>query len=263
MTATVHPVFSPPDNVNAKIWRYMDFTKFVSMLENRGLFFSRADKLGDPFEGSLPKSSEQLRADYNERHMDGEYHVREFRALRKWTMVSCWHMNQHESAAMWRLYAKTDEAIAVCSTYQKLRDCLNKKCYVGVVTYIDYERDGLPTTPKNALFPFTHKRLSYKHEDELRAVLPGWPPVKQLIGEKPEWMKHEMTVEGVRAMYDFDAEPDCGGVWHPIDLNILLDEIRIAPGSPPWFRELVEQVVRRYALGKPVEQSRLNASPLY
>ena len=47
-----HPDLNPPQD-NAVLWRYMDFTKFVSLLDRRALYFSRADKLGDPFEGSL------------------------------------------------------------------------------------------------------------------------------------------------------------------------------------------------------------------
>ncbi len=50
-----HPVFKAPDNPEIPIWRYMDFAKFVDMLENDGLFMCRADKLGDPFEGTLSK----------------------------------------------------------------------------------------------------------------------------------------------------------------------------------------------------------------
>ena len=43
-----------PDD--AVLWRYMDFTKFVSLLEKSSLFFARADKLEDPFEGYLPRA---------------------------------------------------------------------------------------------------------------------------------------------------------------------------------------------------------------
>ena len=50
------PIFElPPDD--ATLWRYMDFTKFVSLLEKQALFFSKPDRLGDPFEGSLPKKN--------------------------------------------------------------------------------------------------------------------------------------------------------------------------------------------------------------
>ena len=50
-----HPIFKSPDNENEKIWRYTDFTKFVSLMDRQSLFFARADKLGDPFEGSRTK----------------------------------------------------------------------------------------------------------------------------------------------------------------------------------------------------------------
>ena len=49
----------PPDD--AVLWRYMDFTKFVSVLDKRALFFSAADKFGDPFEGSISKGTAELR----------------------------------------------------------------------------------------------------------------------------------------------------------------------------------------------------------
>ena len=40
-----HPAFSPPTELNIKIWRYMDLTQFVSMLEERGLLRQVADPL--------------------------------------------------------------------------------------------------------------------------------------------------------------------------------------------------------------------------
>ncbi len=50
-----HPAFSPPTELNIKIWRYMDLTQFVSMLEERGLLFTRADLLDDKFEGTMSR----------------------------------------------------------------------------------------------------------------------------------------------------------------------------------------------------------------
>ena len=64
-----HPIFEKPDNENAKIWRYLDFTKFVSMLEKKALFFVRADKLGDQFEGSFSKANLELRPKSTIRHL--------------------------------------------------------------------------------------------------------------------------------------------------------------------------------------------------
>ena len=39
-----HKAYRTPKDENAKIWRYMDFTKFVSMLDKSALFFTRVDK---------------------------------------------------------------------------------------------------------------------------------------------------------------------------------------------------------------------------
>jgi len=113
-----------PKNENAAIWRYMDFTKFVSLLDRQQLFFSRTDKLGDPFEGSCPKRNLEPRAelmgDTSERISEYSKWIREF------TAVNCWHMNKYESAAMWKLYLKSDEGIAIKSTFRRLRDSV--KC---------------------------------------------------------------------------------------------------------------------------------------
>ncbi len=264
MPARPHPVFTPPADINAKLWRYMDFTKFVSMLENRGLYFARCDRLGDPFEASLPKADNALRHDYDLVHSDGEYQRRNFRAIRKWTTVSCWHMNAHESAAMWQLYTKSNEAIAVCTTYQRLVECLDTFDSVGAVNYIDYDVDTLPKSPASVLTPFVHKRMSFQHESEVRAVIYRNPPLVPVVGSKPKWYPGVMRDDaGVEVMYDFDAEPKFHGIWRRVDLSVLLDEVRIAPGSPQWFKELVDQVVLRYGLGKPVVQSKLNDTPFY
>jgi hypothetical protein len=59
--AADHPIFITPPDPNVKIWRYMDFTKYVSMLVSGGLYFSRSDLLGDPFEASSSQANIALR----------------------------------------------------------------------------------------------------------------------------------------------------------------------------------------------------------
>jgi hypothetical protein len=56
-----HQVFEKPTDENTRIWRYLDFTKFVSLLDRQALFFTRVDKLGDAFEGSSSKADILLR----------------------------------------------------------------------------------------------------------------------------------------------------------------------------------------------------------
>ena len=67
-----HSELAIPDNPDAKIWRYLDFTKFLSMLEDRSLYFCRLDILAeiDPYEGlytNLNARSENVSySDYSE-----------------------------------------------------------------------------------------------------------------------------------------------------------------------------------------------------
>ena len=49
----------PP--AEAILWRYIDMTKFLSLLHSKALFFVRSDKLGDPFEGSFSRVNIDLR----------------------------------------------------------------------------------------------------------------------------------------------------------------------------------------------------------
>jgi hypothetical protein len=61
--AREHPDF-PAGSLDATIWRYIDFTKLVSILNSRSLFFARADQFDDPFEGSSTQANVEARADF-------------------------------------------------------------------------------------------------------------------------------------------------------------------------------------------------------
>ena len=63
-----HEAFTPPLS-DTVLWRYMDFTKFVSLLEKQALFFARADK-HDPFEGAWPNLSRVELQNFFERLTD-------------------------------------------------------------------------------------------------------------------------------------------------------------------------------------------------
>jgi len=48
-----HRCFPQPADATAATWRYTNFPEFVAMLSS-GLYFSRADLLGDAWEGAMP-----------------------------------------------------------------------------------------------------------------------------------------------------------------------------------------------------------------
>lgn len=238
-----HPAFNPPPDSQVRVWRYMDFTQFVSTLEESGLLFTRADLLVDRFEGTMSKPL----FDYLERHSDPEQHAGLLRLTKGWSFVNCWHMNDCESAAMWRLYSTSHESICVQTTYERLRTALAEDVYIGVVNYISYERDKIP--PGNVFWPLVHKRKSFEHERELRAV---WSDLQSVSSAGP----------AVSSGHEYQPSPR-EAIWKQVNLASLVENIFVSPTAKPWFIELVKKTLGTFHVNLAVKPSDLGAEPLF
>lgn len=239
-----YSLFMPPPNPDIAVWRYMDFTKLVSLLEQQAIYFPTISELHDPFEGSFARGNQVLRP-LVYRHFEnklglpvGELSQR----LRHVVAASCWHMNEHESAGMWKLYAKTNEAVCIQSTFRKLRDVLGAEVRVGTVRYVDYETEWIPES--NPFAPFLYKRKSFEHEREVRALL-ALTDLRAAAAEPPKAKERH-------------------GCFRKIDLTELVERIYIAPDAPDWFADLVRSVVKRYEQDRLIVlKSSLATSPIY
>jgi hypothetical protein len=224
-----------PDNLESKVWRYMDLAKFAQMLEYRGLFFVRLDRLLDPFEGfngvrgrSLlsifdddPRSREKVREFFQSNFVDGRQRI----------IVNCWCLSDWESAAMWTQFGKTADAVCVRSTYAKLRQTLPRDIKLGLV---EYGRE-YPTHLMEAAF---YKSEEYRYENEVRAVT-------------------------FNAGDDEDSLPEYGK-WIDVSLDQLIEAIYVAPTANVWLGELVKRMLRTYGIGDtPVFESALRESPSF
>jgi hypothetical protein len=248
-----HPSFQQPADPAARIWRYMDFAKLLSLFQQLGLYLPRLDQLADPFEGSLSRAEyEQVRltAERGERdaNLPPDWRGRYFdvlmgnpRRARKSTYVSCWHLSESESEAMWRLYGASF-TVAIQSTYAQLASLLpgniHNGCFLGIVHYSDHHRDEMPVG--NIFHPIMHKRRAFAHEHEIRAVV--W------LGDPGE---HERP--------SLDDNPK--GMLIPISLPDLIQSIYVSPAAPEWFADTVRGAVEAYRKGTPVFQSDLNRAP--
>ncbi len=242
-----------PKDENAKIWRYLDFTKFISILDRKVLFFVRADRLSDKFEGSysFPKDIVSLIKKISP-HDFKEW----FRLLPKYTSefmyVNCWCLGKYESSAMWKLYLKSDEGIAIQSTYKRLSECFNKNSAykegieIGKIKYIEYGKDLIPP---NMYLSFLYKRKSFEHEKELRAII-------TLISD--EQIEEPKDKKNKKPENDLTSS----GIYIPIDLDILIEKIYVSPTSEKWFKDLVESIVKKYKLKMVVKQSDLSKDPI-
>jgi hypothetical protein len=255
LNETQHESFKLPTNKDIAIWRYMDLAKYLSMLNSRGLFFPRATSLGDPFEGSSPRmivlDREYIRANRaTDPALAGwkdapDAMFDQLRAITKDSvqkyLVSCWHMSEHESAAMWKLYSSSNESVCVRSTYRRLRLCLPQHVFIGEVNYIDYDTQSFPAS--QMLNYIMHKRLSFSHERELRAIF--WE-----MDGSPEAQPHKSKISP-------------SGLTIEVDLPSLIEQVYVNPTATPWFAKLVEAMTAKCGFSFPVAQSALSTDPLY
>lgn len=236
-----YPSCDVPADEHSRIWRYLDLPKFISLLDTRTLYFARADKLSDRFEGTYPSPNIRLRerrwglrdpaADMIAKGMPEMV-----QAIRSQTFLSCWHINPFESAAMWDIYTRRGDGIALQSTFARLRDSLasaTENILIGEVKYIDY--DTTVIDEEDVIGLYMHKRLSFAHERELRAITFGQ--------DQPE------------------ASPP--GKAIACDLEQLVDAVYISPTASDWFKDVVSSVTAKYGLAKTVTQSRLAEDPVY
>ena len=240
-----HEKFEPPPS-GATLWRYLTFTKFVSLLDRKAIFFPRADKLGDPFEGSRSKANIAMRALlYGDEVPDEMFQtISEFsQAARRFTLVSCWHENEYESAAMWKLYSGEHDGIAVKTDFNSLKNSLTceESISIGRVSYADYETTFIDES--NVMSPFLVKRKSFEHEHAVRAIRMKFPST-------------DGRIDYSQAVFD-------GGAYFDVDIDLLVKDVVIAPYAEDWFVELVQSVATRYNLQAPVRRSSLADAPTW
>ena len=232
-----------PDN-NQTIWRYMDFSKYVDLLTTRELHFARADKFEDPYDCSAMQFFGEPYKQLSSANPQGKERTRQVNTFgRLFVYLNCWHMNDVESAALWRLYSENKyESIAIQSTFEKLDSEIKLKwprdgIFISKVKY-EPENAGKPLDEISGGKLYTalgleniiYKRPSFAHEKELRAFiyqrvdklkevqLRNDAHLEKLKKERPEYIRIKIT---------------------PSD---LIKKVYVSPHAKDLFVELVKNV---------------------
>ena len=247
-----HPCFSEPSD-NEKIWRYINLPKFLDLIQSKTLFFTRADIIRkmDKYEGSIftkkhlefhdylknnpeeiitiapnftRKSKELLETDiilnnHNER------------IFIKQNFINCWHMNEFENFAMWKIYSE-NFGVCIQSTYKDLSNCFvdeiwnpyneKRRVYIGKVNYINRNEDFI--SQNNMFWPYIHKGKEFLYEKELRCII-------NESENKSEFKKIK------------------------INIDQLINKIYINPFSPDWFERLIKDVCLKYDIKSEIIKS--------
>ena len=233
-----------PDN-NQKIWRYMDFSKYVDLLTTSELHFARADKFEDPYDCSAMQFFGEPYKQLSSANPQGKERTRQVNTFgRLFVYLNCWHMNDVQSAALWKLYSENKyETIAIQTTFEKLDSEIKLKysrdgIRISKVKY-DLENAGEPigNPPEGRLFSILgwaniiYKRPSFAHEKELRAfIFQGYDKRKE-----NDTLRNEAHLE--KLMKERDEF-----IRIPIDPAKLIEKVYVSPLAKDLFVELVKNV---------------------
>jgi hypothetical protein len=244
----------------------MDLAKFLALLEDEALYFAVAANMSDKFEGAMSFANlaqRKMLASSSDHKgwatMEGLISAPLAQLATRYTYLNCWYESEHESAAMWGLYQHEGRGIAVRSSFLRLTQCFksDRLIYAGEVKYIDYSKTLIPTG--NRFDAFMHKRLSFEHEHEVRAVI---------ADQETEWEIWQKTNHSygpddtVPRPLDLPANYPAG-LNIPIDLAQLVEAVYISPEADGWFAELVENIIPRYGHAWPIYHSDLAQDPVY
>ena len=241
-----HEDFKQIDDA-ALLWRYQDLPRYLDLLLKKQLFFSRADRFEDPFEGQYTQEAkEELVKEQVEKMGNGkadeavvqnakqqvERLTEEHIARRTFVTINSWHWNDVENYAMWKIYARGTYGLAVQTTYERLKRCFNKAkqpVFIGKVDYDDC--DVLPVN--GSLKPFLHKRKMYAYENEVRCC-------------------YVMPEDNG---FNWEAQDMNDGVFINVDLNTLIERIYISPYSPKWINDIVTGINEKFNINKEIVHS--------
>jgi hypothetical protein len=140
---------------------------------------------------------------------------------------------------MWETYCSNGEGVAVKSKFENLLHGINDpnlgSMHIRPIRYAEKVEEEVNLA--NFLNLLNYKRPEYKYENELRVLL----FYTQGIDDPNE--KDKIIIQA----------PEFGQKIS-VDLNILVDEIYVAPNAPEWFYELVKKLTT-LTYQKPVLKS--------
>lgn len=246
------PVFSPKSNY--PIAKYMDLTKFISLLSLKSLFFCRLDKLEDHYEGTTSKPNFEKRKEIYRKHSKRFPHSKPFteeeidknvksqyemdNKLKSLNCVCCWNKYKDESAALWKIYSDFQKGIMIISNINKLTSSLintTENLNLSEIKYIDYNKDYMPD--RNIIYPIIHKHKAYQFEEEVRII--------HTVNHKSDWS------------FDWEKQENENGKYIKVDINELISEVIVSPYASTWYIELIKDLCDKFGLKKEIKKASL------
>jgi hypothetical protein len=253
------------------IWRYMDLPRFVAMLGSQSIWFAKAARFEDGYEGfcqvqrpQMPQvdriakaitkatasgvtkliSLTEMLVDMAGRSADYFDNAREHLYVNSWCLAD-------ESMAMWEIYGGRGHGIALKSTVGKYRSAARFNLRVEQYAFgpVQYDLDIASNQELNL---------------DLRQgaiPLPGpgvWEKLLRVAFHKRTCFEYER--EWRAALYQ-DPRPDHVGCKIEFDLSELINAVYVGPRADSFLQDVTASIMEKFGLAKPLQRSALLQNP--
>lgn len=212
--------------IETDIYRYIQFSQFVSLVESKSIYISKVSSWDDPWEGVLSRIPH-----YDE---NGKL-LKTLGSSLDYMYGQCWSLTP-ESDALWRIYSPNKEGILIKTKITNLYKIEGyTRAYIGKVLYYN----NLKTIDLRSLNHFEGyllKRDSFQHENEVRLLI-DYNDIKDKK-EKLDYIELKVNVS------DF------------------IEEVIVDPRASIWFYKMVDLYCRRNEL-KNIKKSKLYDTDIY
>lgn len=266
---------------NLEVQRYMNFSKFMHLLETSSIYLSKVSNFEDQLEGGLtawhsaqhngelaaldmaingswPSQNPDQSNEIKQENLNHDFTVDKiktifgkfppdeaenvYRKYREWVDVSCWHANLHESMAKWKIYGESDNAVCLISSAGDIKSSIIDNAGKKILmSRVDY------IDHEQEFFTNDHPistltHKSYFYKYEDEVRLLAYDPNSDISNDRPD---------------------DQGGTLLKFDLDKLIGEIRVSHLAPDWFFNLVKSVVNdTYKIDVRVSRSHMSQEPI-
>ncbi|MEQ9864662.1 hypothetical protein [Pectobacterium aroidearum] len=252
------------------IWRYLTTEKFEQLINDKGIYFSKASDFEDKREGyyTQDKYFENLRRNESDEDTLNAINSAEEMSNRirdrspSHNYISCWHKNNNENINMWNDYIKNaDEGVVIKSNDIKIIWMIPHSLS-EVITHYDCIY-GDKNNNNDFTDNFKYKDQKFHSENEFRLVIDNF--TLNVLTPFSGGLESIPCIGGERSYKDLgngkDPKNDIykkgNGFVVKYDLNKIIDEIRTHPKSSDKYFRHIKEKMKEAGLACPLNQSEL------
>jgi len=255
-----------------KIWRYMDLEKFISLVTNRGLYFSCPCQFDDPYEGHYTKSQIEAFSEIFEKSLNDSLAFRNQLAENLISALNEVNDKEAEEKVKSFMDFTDDNHKKVIATAQEATKISSLKFGVNCWHKSEYESEAMwklySSSGQGIAIESTNIQLADSISSKIRI---GSVRYCDFDNEKIEKGHQDYGLFQKRKSFEHEKEfratillqHEGIGMLVSCNLDVLINNIYLSPNSKPHVRDDIENLCKKLDLNKPVIRSSLFDKPNY